>query len=371
VGGGRAVLLVRAQQTRSRENVIPLKEKILRLVRENGPITLAQYTHAALLDPEQGYYVKRDPLGRDFITAPEISQVFGELIGLCFVRAWEDRGRPGRFLLVELGPGRGTLMADMLRAATKVRPDFVSAADTVLVEISPALRSAQSAALNDHAVRWADTLGDVPDDAPLFLIANEFLDALPPRQFVRCADGWHERMIVERDGALAFALSPDIAARTLPSADPGKVFEIQEAASAIVANIATRIVSRGGAALLIDYGYCGGSGDTFQAVKSHTYCDPLEEPGEADLTVHVDFAALSEAARREHAQVLGPVSQGEFLNTLGISLRAERLKHAAPERSVEIDAAIDRLTSPAQMGKLFKVMAMCDGRFPAIAGFSC
>ncbi|HEY4265686.1 MAG TPA: SAM-dependent methyltransferase [Micropepsaceae bacterium] len=349
----------------------PLKEKILRLVRETGPITLAHYMQMALLDPKHGYYVKRDPLGRDFITAPEVSQIFGELIGLSFVQAWEDRGRPERFCLVELGPGRGTLMADLLRAAAKVRPDFAAAADIVLVEVSPALRAAQARALQDHAVRWASALGDVPDDAPLFLIANEFFDVLPARQFVRSAEGWHERMIAERDGTLTFVLSPEIAARTLPQAVPNQVFEIQDAASAIVAEIAARIVSRSGAALIIDYGHFAGLGDTFQAVKAHEYCDPMENPGEADLTVHVDFASLFEAARHENAQVLGPINQGAFLDALCIRLRAERLKCAAPERRTEIDAAIDRLTNPAHMGSLFKVMAICDGRSPGMPGFPC
>jgi NADH dehydrogenase [ubiquinone] 1 alpha subcomplex assembly factor 7 len=351
--------------------VTPLKEKILRLVRETGPITVAQYMQLALLDPEYGYYVKRDPLGRDFITAPEISRVFGELIGLVFVQAWEDRGRPQRFRLVELGPGRGTLMADILRAAEKVRPAFIAAASIVLVEMSPALRAIQARRLENHAVQWVAAFGEVPDDAPLFLVANEFFDALPARQFVASAAGWHERVIAEHGGRLIFAPSPEVVLKNGPQAVPGSVFEIQEGALVIVADIAGRIVARNGVALLIDYGHIGRLGDTFQAVQAHAYADPLENPSEADLTVHVDFAALREAARQENAYVLGPVTQGEFLNTLGIRIRAELLKRSAPETGAEMDAAVDRLTNPAQMGTLFKAMAICEGRSPGVPGFPC
>jgi NADH dehydrogenase [ubiquinone] 1 alpha subcomplex assembly factor 7 len=376
VGGGGVVLLVCAQpaHARQRETVNPLKEKILRLVRQTGPITLAQYMQMALLDPEHGYYVKRDPLGRDFITAPEVSQIFGELIGLFFVQAWEDRGRPQLFHFVELGPGRGTLMADALRAAGKVRPDFIAAAQIVLVEMSPALRAVQSRALQDHAVQWAATLGEVPNDAPLFLVANEFFDALPARQFIRSAQGWHERMVVEHEGRLVLALAPEAVPERLasfPTAAPGAVFEIQEGARAIVAEIAARIMSRSGVCLVVDYGHAGGLGDTFQAVKAHAFTNPLENPGEADLTVHVDFAALSQEAHRANAHVFGPIGQRQFLDALGIGLRAERLKRAAPQRSDEIDAAIDRLTNPAQMGTLFKAMAICEAPSPGVPGFPC
>ena len=358
-----------------------LKDTILRMIREQGPITLAHYMQMALLDPEHGYYVKRDPVGRDFITAPEVSQMFGELIGLFFAQAWEDRGRPRKFHLAELGPGRGTLMADMLRAAGKVRPDFVAAAHIVLVEASPALRRAQAQTLQDRTVQWAATFAEVPDDAPLFLVANEFFDALPVRQFAKTFDksravNWHERMISAQGDNLVFALAPDpvptaLSLDTMPAAQLGAIFEIQPAARAILSEIAHRVASRGGVALIIDYGHIGGLGDTFQAMRAHTFVDPLEHPGEADLTVHVDFGALAQAATQEKAQVWGPVTQTEFLEALGISLRGERLKRAAPEKSAEIDQAIDRLIGKEQMGTLFKALALAAPNAPPPPGFPC
>jgi NADH dehydrogenase [ubiquinone] 1 alpha subcomplex assembly factor 7 len=361
--------------------VTPLKEKILRLIREQGPITLAHYMQMALLDPEHGYYMKRDPLGRDFITAPEISQMFGELIGLLFTQAWEDRGRPQHFHLVELGPGRGTLMADMLRTAAKVRPDFVSAASVVLIEASPVLRGIQAAKLANWNVRWAGTLDEVPDDAALFLVANEFFDALPMRQFVKTIDNrrevaWHERMISAQDERLIFALAPEpvplaLSLNAMPAAQLGAVFEIQAAAQAIVSDIAHRIVSRGGLGLIVDYGHVAGLGDTFQAVKAHEFADPLADPGEADLTAHVDFGALADAARQEHTQVWGPMTQADLLEALGIRLRGERLKRTALENSAEIDAAICRLTGKEQMGTLFKALALAAPKTPPPPGFSC
>jgi NADH dehydrogenase [ubiquinone] 1 alpha subcomplex assembly factor 7 len=361
--------------------VTPLQEKILRLIREQGPITLAHYMQMSLLDPEHGYYMKRDPLGRDFITAPEISQIFGELIGLFFAQAWEDRGRPGKFHLVELGPGRGTLMADLLRAAAKVRPDFVAAAHVVLVEASPVLRSIQAQMLGNRDVQWAGTFAEVPDDAPLFLVANEFFDALPAQQFVKTFDSrrevnWYERMVSAQGENLVFALAPEpvpsaLSLNAMPAAQLGAIFEIQPAAQAIVSDIAHRVASRGGLGLIIDYGHVAGLGDTFQAIKAHAFVEPLEDPGEADLTVHVDFGALAGAAREEQAQVWGPITQAEFLEALGIRLRGERLKRAAPEKANEIDAAIDRLIGKEQMGTLFKVLALAAPNTPPLPGFPC
>ena len=359
----------------------PLKERILRLIRQQGPITLAQYMQTALLDPDHGYYMKRDPLGADFITAPEISQMFGELIGLLFAQAWEDRGRPERFYLVELGPGRGTLMADMLRAIAKVRPNFVEAADIVLVDASPVLRGLQAKTLLDRKVRWTGSLGDVRDDAALFLVANEFFDALPLRQFMKTFDArrevnWHERMVSADGENLMFTLAPEpvppaLSLNAMPATQLGAIFEIQPAARTIVSDIANRIVSRGGLGLIVDYGHVAGLGDSLQAVKAHEFTDPLAEPGETDLTVHVDFGALADAARQEQAQVWGPVTQGELLEALGIRLRGERLKRAAPEKSTEIDAAIDRLTGKDQMGTLFKALALTAPGTPPVPGFPC
>ena len=349
-----------------------LKEKILRLIREQGPITLAHYMQMALLDPDHGYYMKRDPLGRDFITAPEVSQIFGELIALFFIQAWEDRGRPRRFHWVELGPGRGTLIADMLRTA-KIRPAFGDAGYVTLIETSPALRAIQMQNLGDR-VTWAQSLDEIPGDAPLFAVGNEFLDALPIRQFVMARGGWHEKMVMACGGALQFALAPTASHMDfLPkAAQANAVFEISPAARSIVAELANRIAKRDGVALIIDYGHAkAGFGDTFQAVKAHGYADPLVEPGESDLTAHVDFSALADAARQEHAQVLGPATQADFLEALGIRLRAERLTRAGPQTANEIEAAIDRLTGKDQMGTLFKVLALAAPNTPRLPGFSC
>jgi len=351
-----------------------LKDKILRLIREAGPIGVAQFMQIALTDPKAGYYMRRDPLARDFITAPEVSQIFGELIGLFFVQAWEDRGRPGKFHLVELGPGRGTLMADIMRAA-KVRPDFAEAAEIALIEASPVLRAAQAKTLRDVRVAWRQDLRDIADGAPLFLIANEFFDVLPVHQFVRLRGRWHERTVSADGDALMFTATPDpVPAPFIPAelgnAPDGSVFETSPPSQALAQEIGRRVARNGSVALILDYGHAtSGLGDTFQAVKAHRYADPLAQPGEADLTAHVDFAALAAAARAERARVSGPIAQGAFLEALGIDARAERLKSAAPEEAAEIDAAIDRLTGQEQMGTLFKVMAIAAPDTPPLPGF--
>ena len=344
-----------------------LKRKILDLIQAQGPLTVAQYMAAALSDPEHGYYMHRDPLGRDFITAPEISQIFGEMIGLFFLQVWEDRGRPKPFDLVELGPGRGTLMADIVRAATKLRPEFLETARITLVETSPTLRAVQKQTLAPSPVSWASRFDDVPAAGPLFLIANEFFDALPIRQFEKRERGWHERMVIGGDGDLRFALAPDAAPEDIiPSgvrdAPLGSVVELNASAAAIVRSIASRIADAGGAALIIDYGHPATSvGDTVQAVKSNAYCDPLAEPGEADLTAHVDFGALAATAKEGGGSVLGPVPQGNFLSALGIRTRADRLKRDNPGEFDDIDAGVDRLTNRQHMGTLFKALAIYEG----------
>ena len=352
-----------------------LKDTILRLIRAQGPISVSQYMQIALGDPVGGYYMRADPIGRDFITAPEVSQIFGELIGLFFVQAWEDRGRPEKFHLVELGPGRGTLMADMLRVA-KIRPAFLEAAHVSLVETSPALRAVQAKTLAGMRVEWRSHFGDVPKDAPLFLIANEFFDALPARQFVRAERGWHERMVTAKDDALMFALAPDtVPGEMIPSllrdAPLGAVFEFSPACQAIAKEIAYRILEPDGIALILDYGHAqSGLGDTFQAVKAHAYADPLAEPGEADLTFHVDFSALVQVATAAGGRVFGPAPQGSFLTILGIETRADQLRLASPNKVEEVDAAIDRLVNPAQMGATFKVVAFTSASASTLPGFS-
>ena len=347
-----------------------LKEKILRRIANEGPITVAQYMEMALYDPEHGYYMKGDPFGAkgDFITAPEVSQIFGELIGLWFVQAREDRGRPNPFNFVELGPGRGTLMADMLRAA-KVRPQFLEAAKVVLVETSPALRTIQQQTLKGVEIRWC---AELPNDAPLFLVANEFLDALPINQFVKTEDGWHERMIAAKNDNLVFEVSKKAVDHQPGEAPIGAIFEQSAAAAAIVGDVARRIAKSGGAALFIDYGHeQSGFGDTLQAVRVHKHADPLADPGNADLTAHVDFGAVARCARQAGAKTFGLLPQSTFLRALGIEARATKLKEAADaEARQAVDQAVERLTFPSQMGSLFKVMAVASSGIASLPAFA-
>ena len=351
-----------------------LKEKILRTLRATGPITVAQYMRMALGDPEHGYYVTSDPLGRDFITAPEISQIFGELIGLFLVQAWDDRGAAPRFDLVELGPGRGTLMSDALRAAERVRRDFVAAAQITLVETSPALRAVQAAKLVAYDVRWSDHFHDIEGGRPLFVIANEFFDALAIRQFVRGPRGWHERVIVAEGDNLAFALTPDcLAVPFIPAhlrqAPEGEFFEYCPEGIEIARALAARIAGDGGVGLFVDYGHEESFwGDTLQAVKRHAFADPLAEPGSADLTAHVDFGALGLACAGMGAATHGPITQAAFLGALGIGVRAARLAQVTPAKAPEIDGAIQRLIHPDQMGTLFKVMVIAQAGTPTLPG---
>ncbi len=350
----------------------PLLDILRRRIAAGGPVTVAEYMAEALGHPRHGYYTTRDPLGAagDFTTAPEISQMFGELLGLWCAECWQRMGRPDPVVLAELGPGRGTLMADALRAA-RVVPAFRSALRVHLVETSPTLRVAQAAALGraglDHPPAWHDSLAGLPE-APLLGIANEFFDALPIRQFQRTAAGWRERLIDwdEANRHLRFVLSarPDPAAllidRGLAAAPVGAIAEIGLTGRALAAELGRRMVESGGAALIVDYGYeRPAAAETLQAVRRHKTVDPLAEPGEADLTAHVDFAALAAAARAAGAVVTGPVAQGEFLARLGIGQRAAMLKrNAAAAQAAEIDAALARLIAPDQMGALFKVLAM-------------
>ncbi|MGI3212499.1 class I SAM-dependent methyltransferase [Roseovarius tibetensis] len=339
----------------------PLGRHIAARIATTGPMTLADYMATCLMHPEMGYYATRDPFGAkgDFTTAPEISQMFGELIGLCLAQTWLDQGQPAPCVLAELGPGRGTLMADMLRA-TKGVPGFHDALRVHLVETSPALRDIQARTLAGHDVTWHDTVEDLPD-APLYLVANEFFDALPIRQFQREGDGWRERLVAVRDEALTLALGapvapPDLVDR-LADTKPGDIVETCAPGRAIASEIGTRIEAQGGAALIVDYGGWRSLGDTFQAVAGHAATDPLEAPGAADLTAHVDFEALAQAASpAAHAQL---VPQGMLLARLGIAARAEALAQNldGPARDSHL-AAFRRLTDPAEMGTLFKVLAL-------------
>lgn len=346
-----------------------------RLIAAGGPIPVSRYMAEALGHPEHGYYTGRDPLGRagDFITAPEVSQMFGELIGLWCVDLWRRLGAPRRLELLELGPGRGTLMADALRAA-RVEPDFLQAAEVHLVETSPALQALQRERLRDHGATWHQSLDTVPEGT-LVAVANEFFDALPVRQFERREEGWRERLVGTEGDGLGFVLSPtSLSASLLPApfaaAPVGSTVEIAPARQATMVALAERIVTHGGAALVIDYGHARSTpGDTLQAVRRHAYHDVLNDPGEADVTAHVDFEALAEAAAAAGADAHGPVSQGAFLAALGIDVRARRLAAGSPERATEIGAAKARLVAAEQMGRLFKVMAVTRPDFGPPAGF--
>ncbi len=315
-------------------------------IAADGPIRLDAWMAAC----NAHYYATCDPLGRDFTTAPEISQMFGELVGGWIGDLWFRAGRP-RARLVELGPGRGTLMADARRVLARL-PGFDDAVSLALVETSPVLRAAQAARLD---AAWFDRVGDIPDDAPLIVIANEFFDALPVRQF----DGsGGER-----------GVGPGFASVTIPA--PGSAAgEVNETGAAIVADLAARLAARGGALLVIDYGYAGPPAlDSLQALRHHAIADPFAHPGESDLTAHVDFSALAAAA--VGMRVDGPQAQGVWLARLGIEARAAQLRdRATPADAAQIAAALVRLTAPAQMGNLFKVMAISAPGWPQPAGFA-
>jgi len=354
-----------------------LAERIARLIAVQGPLSVAQFMTVTLHDPKSGYYATRDPFGRagDFITAPEVSQMFGEMLGLWTVQAWRHQGEPSPARLVELGPGRGTLMADALRAA-KVMPEFLKATEIVLVEASPALKKVQEETLAAAAcpLRWTDRFDDSLRDRPLFLIANEFFDALPVRQFVAADDGWHERMVTAKDGRLFFALAPSptpglIAAGTRGPADAGAVYEVSAAATALMEEIAGTIAVKGGAALIVDYGHRGeGYGDTLQAVRGHQSEGVLDNPGDADISAHVDFSTLAQAAQAAGAATFGPVEQGDFLTALGIVQRTEGLALRAGNQA-DVWNDLERLILPDRMGSLFKALAVLPPNTPKPEGF--
>lgn len=341
-----------------------------RIARE-GPITLAEFMEAALTHTEFGYYIKRDPLGAggDFTTAPEISQLFGEMLGAWLADAWRQAGAPSPFLLLELGPGRGTLMNDALRATRNVE-GFHQGLRLFLYEASPALQQAQRLTLSKYSIsiQWLERVSQLTDfiisqstDLPLFFLANEFFDALPIRQFIERDGVREERRVDCRSGAFCFTHEPENLA----------IRESCEPAGEILSLLASYIARRGGAGLVADYGYSGGSrGDTLQAVRHHAYADPLKNPGEADLTAHVDFDALAAAARKAGAKTHGPAAQGAFLQRLGIELRAAALmRNANPAQAEALMSGMQRLIHPAQMGRLFKILAVTHPALDQPAGF--
>ncbi len=341
------------------------------LLRHEGPLPLARVMAIAA----DHYYASREPFGvaGDFVTAPEISQMFGELVGLWLADIWQRAGAPSPVILAELGPGRGTLMVDALRAISRAAPELRAAIRLHLVEKSPRLRAFQAQALPDAT--WHDDISTLPAEAPLLLVANEFLDALPLAQFEKLEDGWVLRRVEAlADGGARWDRSVGANLAFIPAAlrdaPAGSVHERNFGSEQLAAALARRLAAQGGAALLIDYGYSGPAlGDTLQALKHGQFADALQTLGEADISAHVDFAAVARAAT-PHARVYGPQAQGLFLEALGLSARSEALKAlASTERRAEIEAARVRLSSPAAMGRLFQALSIVGADWPAPAGF--
>jgi SAM-dependent MidA family methyltransferase len=334
-----------------------LRDKLAAEIAATGPLTVAQFMTACLHDPQFGYYATRPALGEagDFVTAPLVSQMFGELIGVWAASAWQAMGAPAAFALVEMGPGDGTLMDDLLRAAAKL-PGFLAAADVWLVETSGPLQARQAARLGER-VRWARSLEEVPAGRPLLLVANELLDCLPARQFVRGAAGWTEQVVgLTPDGTLTFGRVP--APVALPDARDGSILERSAPQEALGALLGERLAQDGGAALLIDYGRDEpGFGDTLQALLRHRKVDPLECPGEADLTVWADFPAVMAAARDAGAEA-ALLPQAALLARLGIGERAEALVRARPDKAALVARQLNRLVAADEMGELFKACCL-------------
>jgi NADH dehydrogenase [ubiquinone] 1 alpha subcomplex assembly factor 7 len=344
-----------------------LADRFRRLIAATGPISLAQFMGEA----NAHYYAGKDPLGAagDFITAPEVSQMFGELVGVWLADLWLRAGRPDPVHYVELGPGRGTLARDALRAMRR----HGLAPRVHFVEGSPALRAVQRDAV-PHG-QWHDSLAQVPNDGAVLLVANEFLDALPVRQLARTAGGWREVVVAIAETGRFVPVAGDrpmdaAVPEAVRKADVGTVLETCPAAAAVVAEAAGRLARQGGAALFIDYGHAAPrTGSTLQAVRAHRKADPFAAPGEADLTAHVDFAAMAEVARAHGARWLGTVPQGAWLDALGIVARADALAAADPAGRDTVMLARDRLVGDEQMGQLFKVMGLAARGWPDGAGF--
>jgi NADH dehydrogenase [ubiquinone] 1 alpha subcomplex assembly factor 7 len=343
-----------------------LAARFRRLIRADGPMPVARF----MGESNAHYYATRDPLGAagDFVTAPEISQIFGELIGLWLADLWDRARRPASAVYAELGPGRGTLAQDALRAMR--RAGFTPPSH--FVEGSPQLRAIQAGAV--QGAHFHDDAASLPENGPLLLLANEFLDALPVRQLVRTATGWRERLVALDGERFVFVAGPQPMDEAVPpnvgSATEGTILETCPGAAAVVSEIAQRLARQGGAALFIDYGQLASrTGSTLQAVRAHRKVDPFASPGAADLTAHVDFAVLATIARAAGCAV-HTATQGDWLRAMGIEMRAAVLARAAPAAAEEITVAVKRLTHPDQMGELFKVMALTAPGWPAPAGFA-
>ena len=342
-----------------------LESRLKALIRETGPIPVSTWMTLCLHDPHEGYYATDPGLGRDFITAPETSQAFGELIGLWCVEEWRAMGTPDPFILCELGPGRGTLMADALRAASVV-PDFLKAMQLVLIEASPALQSKQADALAPYRPSFVESLEDVPAGAALIL-GNEFLDCLPARQFVQTETGWQERVIGlnEKDDFVFGLAAADIPAEAHVA--PGHEVDLQPGLDTLVAALAGRSAPL--RALLIDYGETDAApGDTVRAYRDNAQVDPLSRPGWCDITVDVDFGRLARLARAAGLDIAGPVMQGPFLGALGIEARMHQLIQTNRDQASAIHRAIAQLVEPDKMGARFKVIGLSSTGLPLMTG---
>jgi len=348
-----------------------LAERLRERIAREGPISLADYMEACVSDEHQGYYTSRLPIGAagDFITSPEVSQTFGELIGLWAVAVWQAMGEPKSLTVAELGPGRGTLLADAMRA-WRIVTQFEACVSLALIEMSPVLREVQKKTLDGarRPIQWYPTIDDIPRGRPLIVIANEFIDALPIRQLVRRGRDWRERCVgVGQDGRFVFVDGAIVEGMALPAAPDGAIVELRAAANQLLAELAARAREAPLAALFIDYGHeRSGAGATLQAVRRHRYADPLADPGESDLTAHVDFAAMTREAEALGLRAYGPMPQGEFLLRLGLLERRERLLETASAKERDLIATgATRLVDPRQMGVLFKVLAITsDGLAP-------
>jgi NADH dehydrogenase [ubiquinone] 1 alpha subcomplex assembly factor 7 len=375
-----------------------LKDRIIDHIKSSGPMSVASYMSWCLLDPKQGYYPTRDPLGvdGDFITAPEISQMFGEVLGLWLINAWRGMGKPKVLQLVEFGPGRGVMMSDILRTA-RLDKDFFAAVNLSLIEMSSALEGKQAETLANSGVpvKWVDSLEDVPA-GPTIVIGNEYLDCLPLRQLImkdrfKGAEGWHERLVdvnPDNPSKLIFSMSEapisaidqSLLPADIPPVKDGDLLEINPGLGQVVEALSKRFAEHPGAALFIDYGpETTELGDTFQALKKHEKVYPLDEPGRADLTARVDFAALAQWAEKAGLSYYGPCPQGQFLSRLGIEVRAVSLSKSlgskslgaksSPKAKAKIARQLHRLTSVDEMGTLFKAMAIQTQGLPAPLGF--
>jgi NADH dehydrogenase [ubiquinone] 1 alpha subcomplex assembly factor 7 len=358
-----------------------LKDHLVKIIKLNGPISISDYMMESMTNPQHGYYVNQDPLGErgDFITSPEISQMFGEMIGLWFADMWVKMNCPHKVNLVEFGPGRGTLMMDALRAL-RVIPDFLKAIDIHLVEASPELQKIQQKKIIHPNINWhASVQKAIEDnDAPIFIIANEFFDALPIKQYQKSGSGWHERMVSlnEAGNELITMLSPFpvqnlILPKELNLVEDHSIVEVSPMSDYIMSEISIQIKEKSGAALIIDYGYTRHqTGETLQAVKSHQYSNIYDNPGDTDLSAHVNFNRLQNIAKQVGTSTYGPIDQGDFLTALGIKQRALQLSTSTyAEQSSDITTSLNRLISPNEMGSLFKVFGISSQKNIVPAGF--